>query len=199
MNDKLTIYGFETSNNMKVRVALGFKGLDYDFISIKPAERAEILRLSGQHLTPVMTHGDRVLFDSAAILRYLDANFPETPKLYGDSRDEEWAIEDWELFGRLELARPMMTVVHRKVSGKEVSEELQADCQREFDGVIRKLVGALEGKTWLIGDRMTAADVTVAPVLYRIRAASFFDFVEGSDVLEDYVARVMKYDAGPEA
>ncbi len=41
------------------------------------------MRISGQHLTPVIEHGEVVLFDSAAILRYLDAAFRETPPLFG--------------------------------------------------------------------------------------------------------------------
>ena len=66
MKPELTILGFETSNNIKVRVALGFKEIPYEFRTIDPADRSEIVRLSGQHLTPVLVHGDRVLFDSAA-------------------------------------------------------------------------------------------------------------------------------------
>ena len=30
MTAPLHLHGFETSNNMKVRVALGYKGLDYE-------------------------------------------------------------------------------------------------------------------------------------------------------------------------
>ena len=104
MVNKVVVYGFETSNNMKVRVALGFKGIDYEFRSIEPRDRADLVRVSGQNLTPVLVHGGCVLFDSAAILRYLDANFPGTPKLFGDSHRQQWEIEDWELFARTELA-----------------------------------------------------------------------------------------------
>ena len=57
MTPEIVVHGFETSNNMKVRVALGFKNIAYDFKWIDPADRGEIVRLSGQHLTPVMLHG----------------------------------------------------------------------------------------------------------------------------------------------
>ncbi|MHC5062950.1 MAG: glutathione S-transferase family protein, partial [Planctomycetota bacterium] len=77
MSSKVQVYGFETSNNMKVRVALGYKGIPYEFKSIDPADRSRIQDLSGQFLTPVLVHGEQVVADSAAILRYLDLAFPE--------------------------------------------------------------------------------------------------------------------------
>ena len=194
MTSQLTVHGFETSNNMKVRVALGYKGLAYAFETIDPADRAGIVRLSGQHLTPVLVHGDVVLFDSAAILRYLDANFPDTPKLYGRSRDEQWAIEDWEMFGRTRLAGPMMEVVHTRVSGGAVSEALQADCQTRFDAAVTEVARALGEREWLVGEGLTAADVTIAAVLRRIRVGGLFATSDAAETLEPYVARVMAFD-----
>ena len=162
MKPEIVIHGFETSNNMKVRVALGFKGIPYEFRTIDPRDRAEIQRLSGQHLTPVMVHGDRVLFDSAAILRYLEANFPGRPKLFGSSHREQWAIEDMELFGRLTLAAPMMEIVHYRVYGGTVDDAMQQRCADAFARAAATLVDTLEGREWLVGDGMTAADVTCA-------------------------------------
>ena len=37
-NHPVIVYGFETSNNMKVRVALGYKGIPYQFKAIDPAD-----------------------------------------------------------------------------------------------------------------------------------------------------------------
>ena len=103
MSDGIRIYGFETSNNMKVRIALGYKGLDYTYTEVDPGDRAELIRLTGQFLTPVMVHGERTLFDSAAILRYLDANFPDTPRLYSEEYGEMADIEGWERFTMTQL------------------------------------------------------------------------------------------------
>ena len=79
---ELVIYGFETSNNFKVRIALGFKGIGHRFETIDPSDRAALVEMSGQPFTPIMVHGDTTLFDSAAILRFLEANFLDTPKLF---------------------------------------------------------------------------------------------------------------------
>jgi glutathione S-transferase len=193
--NEIVVHGFETSNNMKVRVALGYKGISYEFRKIDPADRRELVRLSGQHLTPVLQHGDRVLFDSAAILRYLEANFRDRPPLFGATRDEQWEIEDHELFARAILAGPMMEVVHRRVMGGGVDGALQERCAREFSAAVTKLIEALAERDWLVGDRMSAADVTAAAVMFRVRTARLFELPPEAEGLSGWIERVMTYDA----
>lgn len=192
----VTVLGFETSNNMKVRVALGYKRIPYVFREIDPAEREEVVRISGQHLTPVLVHGTTVLFDSGAILRYLDANFPGTPKLFGASRDEQWAIEDHEFFARTRLSGPMLEVVHTMISTGGVEDETRARCTRAFAAAVEELASALDGREWLVGDGLTAADVTAAPVLLRVERAGIFEMPAAAGELEAWRDRVMAFD-GP--
>jgi glutathione S-transferase len=185
---KLVIYGYETSNNIKVLLALSYKGIAHEFHKIDPAVRDEIVRISGQFLTPVMVHGETVLFDSASILRYLDANFPETPKLYGRERQEQWEIEDWERFGRTALAEPMMTVVH---GGASVSPAMRAEAEAAFATAAHKLEARLAGRQWLVGVALTAADITCGAVIYRIRSSGMLPWPAGCPRAEDLAARVM--------
>ena len=191
MMSDLVVHGFETSNNMKVRVALGFKQIPYEFRSIDPADRGEILKMSGQHLTPVMVHDCRVLFDSAAILRYLESNFLDSPRLFGASHKEQWEIEDEELFARTTLARPLMDIVHARVHGGSVDRDRCADAFRHAAG---RLVRALEGREWLVGKTMSAADVTAAALMYRVRLAGMFDGPPEVQAVDGWVDRVMAYD-----
>lgn len=195
MSHNVVIHGFETSNNMKVRVALGFKGIPYEFRTIDPRDRGEIVRISGQHLTPVMQHGDTVLFDSAAILRYLESNFPDTPRLFGTSHAEQWAIEDHELFARVTLAGPMMELVHHRVGGGTVDDEMHERTSRNFAVAAGMLCEAFGEGQWLVGESMTAADVTAGAVMYRIRKAEMFEMPEAVDCLAGWIDRVMAYDA----
>ena len=194
MASELVVYGFETSNNMKVRVALGFKQIGYEFRSIDPADRGEIVKLSGQHLTPVIVHEGRVLFDSAAILRYLESNFRDRPPLFGSSHKEQWAIEDEELFARTTLAQPMMEIVHKRVYGGSVDEAMQTRCADAFRQAAGRLVQTLEEREWLVGERMSAADVTAAAVMYRVRGAGLFDTPPEMETVQGWMDRVMAYD-----
>lgn len=179
---------------MKVRVALGYKAIPYTFREIDPADRTEVVRLSGQHLTPVLVHGETVLFDSGAILRYLDANFPDSPKLFGASRDEQWEIEDWEFFARTRLSGPMLDVVHTTISNGSVDEATLTRCTRDFTAAVEALAKHLQGREWLAGEGMTAADVTAAPVLWRVERAEIFEMPAAAKRLEPWRDRVMAYD-----
>jgi glutathione S-transferase len=189
------LHGFETSNNFKVRIALGYKKIPYTFHPIEPADRSGILRLSGQRLTPVLVHADRVIFDSAAILRYLEANFPGGPPLFGTSMEEQWAIEDLELFARHTLAGPMMEFVHHRVSGGAPDEAMQRRCAGRFADAAGTLVKRLAGRSWLVGDAMSAADVTAAAVVHRVRQSGLFTLPASLDPLREWEKRVVAYDS----
>ncbi|MCB9869855.1 MAG: glutathione S-transferase family protein [Planctomycetes bacterium] len=194
MTPSLDVHGFETSNNIKVRVALGFKGLTYTFHSIDPVDRSGIQRISGQNLTPVLVHGDRVVFDSAAILRYLESTFPDTPRLFGSTRDEQWAIEDLEALARYDLARPMLEVVHRRVSGGVVDPGMQVRCNGRFVAALGTLIEHLGTRTFLVGDALTAADITAAAVVHRVRTGGLFELPAAAAALDPWVARVLAFD-----
>lgn len=194
MSAEIVIYGFETSNNMKVRVALGFKEIPYEFRPINPQDRAEVERLSGQYLTPVMLHGDQVLFDSAAIMRYLEAKYRDRPPLFGNSHREQWAIEDMELFGRWTLSGPLMEVVHHRIYGGTVDVAMQQRCNDAFGKAVSELNEKLTDSPWLVGDSLTAADVTCAAVIYRIQEGKVFDLPAGAESISGWVKRVMAYD-----
>lgn len=194
MTPEVIIHGFETSNNIKVRIALGFKGIPYSFHTIDPVDRVEILRLSGQRLTPILVHGDRVLFDSAAILRYLEANFPDRPPMFGTSLAEQWAIEDLELFARHTLAAPMIEIVHHRVSGGVVDDTMQVRCAAAFMDAAGRLMRKLAGREWLVGGSLSAADVTAAAVMYRVRQSKLFDPPPGVEVIRKWEDQVTAFD-----
>lgn len=187
----LILYGFETSNNIKVRLALAHKGIPFEFRTIEPGDRDEVVRVSGQFLTPVMVDGDVVLFDSGAIMRYLDANYPETPKLYGNSHSQQWEIEDWERFGRGPLAEPMMSLVHARVRGQDVPSALQESAAEDFVAAVRKLEERLQGRRWIVGDEMTAADISCAAVISRVRSSGILPWPGAVPRVEELTHRLM--------
>ena len=194
MDDHVTIYGFETSNNLKVRMALKHKGIPFTFETIDPSDRGEIERLSGQPLTTVMVHGDRVLFDSAAILRYLDANFPATPRLFAGPREVMWEIERWEGFARRDLAAAMMRLLPLRLAGEE-DEEAAAEAQELFEEATAELEAHLSEREWLVGEEIGAADITAAPVVFRTVNAGFAKLPAGRDKTHAWMNRVMALDA----
>ena len=192
MSDQVVIHGFETSNNFKVRVGLGFKGIPYEFKTIEPADRAEIVRISGQPFTPIMVHGDVVLFDSTAILRYLEANYPDTPRLFSDNYDTMREIEDWENFGRVDLHESLMILVRLRKAGL-TDDAKTARSAQIFADLTAKLEDVLADSEWLVDGRFTAADVNAGAVVHRVRGLEAFPLPD-RPLTYAWAERVMAYD-----
>ncbi len=170
MSDKIKFFDLRFSpNNIKVRIALNYKGIEFETIPVEfneypPAasERTAVVEATGQPLTPAILHGQTALFGTAAILRYLDANFRKTPYLFSADFATMKQIEEWESFAVTELPGPIGTCF-QQVMGKEIdSSEL-----RRASGILNEVTGRVEKQLattpWLAGNQMTAADVTAAP------------------------------------
>ena len=144
-------------HNTKVRLALRHKGLDFTQTLVDLADRGPVVARSGQPLTPVLIDGDKAVYDSFGIVRYLDANWPE-PRLFPSDREGMRAVEGWERFALAELGAPLLLV------GGEPDDEANAKAQAGFNAAARKLELALEAGPYLLGAQLTAADLTVAPM-----------------------------------
>ena len=86
----LKLYGyFRSSASYRVRIALAMKGLDYEQASIHLAKgrqyAPEFSQISPQNLVPVLEHDGWRLYQSLAIIQYLDEKFPQPALLPKDS------------------------------------------------------------------------------------------------------------------
>ncbi len=156
-------------NSVKVRVALGYKGLDYERLPVElesfPGDRSPLVKLSRQPRTPILEHGKTVLFDSGAILRYLEANFRDAPPIFLDDYAAHAEIETWELFSRTQLGEAIGMIF-----GQAFSPEQDPGAIAKANELLNERTGALEdrlsGRDFLVGDHLTAADIVVACPLY---------------------------------
>jgi len=166
MDRPLKLYDLAVSpNNIKVRCALAYKQLAYEKIAVDPAKRPELVAVSGQPLAPVLLHGDTVVYDSYAITRYLDANFPGTPRLYSADRDTIKAIETWELFTRTE-AGPAISMIFGQYFGAEVDADKVRRANEMVNRAASRVEETLAKGEWLVGSAPTAADFAVGTMLY---------------------------------
>lgn len=170
MSDKLTLHELTGSpNSVKIRIALGYKGLDYDRVPVDlndfPGDRTTAINLSRQPRFPVLQHGDAVIFDSSAILRYIDANFHDTPSIFTDDYDTFGEIETWEGFASSQVGAPIGMVF-----GQAFAPEPDADALVQANQMLSQCTAELEDKVgadkFLVADRLTAADIVCAAPLY---------------------------------
>ncbi|MEO8627798.1 MAG: maleylacetoacetate isomerase [Betaproteobacteria bacterium] len=82
----MKLYGFwRSSAAYRVRIAMGLKGLSYDQVSVNltagEQHRPAFGEINPQHLVPVLDEQDDRLYQSLAIIEYLEETHPEPPLL----------------------------------------------------------------------------------------------------------------------
>lgn len=85
----LTLYSYwRATAPYRVRIALGLKGLDYDYIPVslpKGEQRAaDYLQRNPQGLTPMLVDGDQAMTQSLALMEWLEETQPQPPLLPAD-------------------------------------------------------------------------------------------------------------------
>ena len=86
----MTLYGyFRSSTSYRTRIAMNLKGLDYDNVTVDLAQdeqlESEFKALNPQGLVPVLQADDLLLYQSPAILEWLEEVYPESPLLPKDA------------------------------------------------------------------------------------------------------------------
>lgn len=80
---------FRSGTSHRTRIAMNLKGLDYDYIAVNLAEDKQLESkyeaINPQGLVPTLQADDLILFQSPAILEWLEEVYPEHPLLPSDS------------------------------------------------------------------------------------------------------------------
>ena len=158
----IVLYNLQPSpNSKKVRLALGYKGIAHETVHIDPMDRQAVIDVSGQPLTPVLKHGDTVIFDSSAILRYLEANVKREPRLYSADYETMQSIERWESFGRGQFGPSIGQIFGQFFSGSPDPATL-AKASSDFNETARQFEKSINSDGYLVGAALTAGDITCA-------------------------------------
>ena len=133
---------------------------------------ADFLKLNPRGKVPVLKDDDFVLNESLAIMAYLDKKYPEPP-LFGTSPQETGLIwravmetEAYLLSAGDKVIRPVFFG-----KGLDETEKIQQAAQtvrQELQGIDREL----SGSTWLVGKQISAADISLFPLVQTILRAA---------------------------
>lgn len=90
---KLYTY-YRSQASFRVRIALNLKGLAHEdtYLHLEKGDQfvADYKALNPQMVVPTLIDGDAKLFQSLAILEYLDEKYPEPPLLPKDAASRAW-------------------------------------------------------------------------------------------------------------
>ena len=180
-----------------VLMGLEEKGLTYRTVALGPG----ILR-GDEHLkrhpfgrVPVIDHGDYRLYETQAILRYIDAAFPDPPlqpdKPYAVGRmNQIIGINDWYFFPKVAAAIVFNRIVGPVLMGWARNEAAIADALPMARTCIDELGRLLGDQSFLAGERLSIADLMLAPQLDFLQATKEGRNLLDGTTLADWLARL---------
>lgn len=158
----------------RVLLAAEIKGVPYTSRQLQFArlehKSAEVLALNPRGKVPILKDGDFSVYESLAILEYLEGKFPDPP-LFG--RTPAVRAKVWQTILEIEnylnpAGNAIAGVLYRKQSDlSSMTSQLQT-VHRELGWIEKRL----EDEVWLVGDTISAADITLLPLIQTFRRAS---------------------------
>lgn len=159
MSDSITFYTNPMSRGQIARWMLEEVGAPYDQVLLDygtTMKAPEYLAINPMGKVPAIVHRGKVVTECAAICAYLADAFPDAglaPPV--DDRSDYYR---WLFFaaGPVEAA-----VINRALQWEVPADKQMMAGYGNFDAAMDGLETAIAGKTWICGDRFTAADVYV--------------------------------------
>ena len=149
----IKLYGGARSRASIVRWYLEELAIPYEFVlldmSLGEHHQPDFLKINPFGKVPAITDGDLALFESGAILMYLNQK-------YGDkelSIEQQSILNQWVLFSNSTLATGIFVEVNR---------------ERELPKLMTALNEILSQHPYILGDEFSVADVAVGAILSYI-------------------------------
>jgi glutathione S-transferase len=163
----IKVYGVPPSTFTRaVLMGCQEKGIDYELVPTFPST---VGPLNPFGKIPAMTHGEVTLFESSAILRYLDGAFPG-PKLWpADSRQA--ALCDQYVSAVCDsMVNSALRYLANHFGFLPVPQEMADKYLAKAKEVVPVFDRRLGESRYLVGDSLTAADLFLAPIVFNFPA-----------------------------
>jgi glutathione S-transferase len=156
-------------------LALQYKNLPYDsqllHFDKQEHQSPHMLKLNPRGRVPVLKDGEYVVFESVAILYYLDLKYPQPP-MFGLSAEEAGVIMrvicEFQAY-----AEPSLQRIVEAIFADKVAEDIDAltDAMHVVAREARTIEGRLSKEQWIVGDNYTALDMVIFPWIQLLRRA----------------------------
>ena len=196
----MKLYEFGPTRSIRARWMLQELAVDFDAVSVNLQAREhakpEFLAINPARKVPVLVDGDLVLTESAAIVLYLAEKYPDRGFLPTDLRLRA-EVNRWILFAVTELEQPLWRIAKHTFIYPE-QDRLEADvalARRDFLPMAAVLEHHMKDRTYVVSDRVTAADFVVA---YTLDWAGEAQLLGECPTLRSYVERMYARPRAPQ-
>ncbi|MEO1573832.1 MAG: glutathione S-transferase family protein [Pseudomonadota bacterium] len=190
----MKLYSFTTPTFNVTKPLLTAEELELDFTLVKLDPRAAEHK-AGEHVArhplgkvPALEHGDRVLFESMAITRYLLSLKPHT-----FDGDDAATSDQWSEFMILHPGRAIGVlfweeIIRGKMNGLAPDAKAVAKATTQLADELGLVEERLDGRPWISGQAFGVADIVAASYLWSLEGLSFS--LAELPRLKDWYARV---------
>jgi glutathione S-transferase len=168
----LRIYGVARTRAFRALWIANELGLDYQHIPVEIGEagarKPEYLAINPNGRLPAIDDGGFTLWESLAITLYL-AKKHAAGRLYPTTLEGEAKAWQWSLWSVQEVDRGVnIWSLHAvRLPPEDRDPQRLAEALKVLDPPFKVLEGALAGRSYLLGDEFTVADLNVAAVISR--------------------------------
>ena len=148
------------------------KGADFTFAALPPGGSKVEPHISRHPFgrVPVLEHDGFLLYETQAILRYLDRVLPEPSLTPTDPQaaarmDQAMNVNDWYLFQGAGAVIGFQRVVGPKLLGMAPDEAVIAAAMPKAHAATKELNRLLDGRPYFAGEAVSLADLLIAPQL----------------------------------
>lgn len=129
-----------------------------------------MLAMNPRGRLPVLRDGDYVVFESLAVLYYLDLKYPQPP-LFGRSPEEAGVIMRVINEFQTYIEDGLMRIVHELQAAEPRFGEALTRAMYTVAGEARTIEGRLSKGDWIVGDMVSAADLAIYPCIRLLHRA----------------------------
>ncbi len=165
----VTLFGLPPSSYTRTaRLALAEKGVPYTFFECGP-HGADILAVNPFGRLPALTDGDFAVYETSAIIRYVDESFDGPALLPGSiaerARCEQWTSAFNAYVYDAVVARCIRQYFFPRGEGGQPDRAMIDAALAEMPKTLAILDAGYAKSSWLAGDSISMADLFVMPVL----------------------------------
>ena len=183
----IKIFHAPGSRSVRIIWLLEELGLDYELEVLKRGEVNEaFIEASPFSKLPTIIDGDIVMSESVAIVQYILQKYGNG-RLEPDHNSNQYAeYLQWLNFGESVLIDPIVSILINKVFRPEEHrhEYSVQSAEKSFAKMIKTLNSIMEGRTYIMGDDFTAADIING---YTLRLADNLQLLPGEPGTENVV------------
>jgi glutathione S-transferase len=188
----MKLYYVPRTRATRPRWVLEELGVPYDLVRLDPAKaetrNAEHLGRHPLGHVPVLEDRGQFVFESGAICMHLADLFPEKRLLPPPGSVERGLAYQWVLYAMTEMEPPLVALsAEAKKPEAERSPAAAAEARERFAKAVKVLEGVLQGRSFLLGEGFTVADVMVGATLAWARGLRLLD---GAPGVEAYLGRL---------